>query len=165
MRLTRYHYWRVLWSLGNLWSAGKNYSYPYHTVASIYAGLQAGAVPIGCLESDPSPQFDNWYKQHKGGTVVTGPRVSTPTFTMMKVIDSQRPTRMPDEVYDVSHKLNCDLHSHGNDSYYEFEIVAEPTKDEQGGGWVSNDEVRLLTDWLVHQGAEVGETVLVKHWW
>ena len=88
------------------------------------------------------------------------------TYKTMKVFDSCLPPgNMPDYVYEVSRTLNSDLWSHGNDSYYPFEIVAKPKGEEQGLGWISDEEACILTDWLREQGAEVGETVLVKHWW
>ena len=88
-------------------------------------------------------------------------------FKLMKVFDSCRPIKdkMPQDVYNVSHTLNNELWNNGNDSYYPFDIVERPTGEEEGIGWITDAEAKLLTDWLRAQGAEVGETVLIKHWW
>jgi len=83
---------------------------------------------------------------------------------MEKVIDMIHP-RAPDEIYAVSHTISIECYNNGNDSYYPFSIVDNPSGEEEGAGYVSDAEIVLLTNWLIKQGAEVGETVLVKHWW
>ena len=87
------------------------------------------------------------------------------TFKMMKVIDSQRPSRMPRAVFEAACLLNGELHGNGNDSYMPFKIVEKPDEHKQGGGYLTENELSLLTHWLLTQGAEVGETVLLKVWW
>lgn len=72
---------------------------------------------------------------------------------------------MPRAVFEIVGTLNCELHGNGNDSYFSFEVVANPDKDEQGGHYVTTEELCLLTDWLIEQGAEIGEDVLIKCWW
>ena len=80
------------------------------------------------------------------------------TFVVMKVFDTCRPAgNMPEDVYEVAGTLNSELHSNGNDSYFPFEVVANPDAEEQGNGYITVEEARLLTDWLKDQGAEVGE--------
>lgn len=87
-------------------------------------------------------------------------------YKTMKVFDTCRPVgNMPQDVFEVVGTLNCELHNNGNDSYFHFEVVANPDTDEQGGHYVTTKELRLLTDWLKDQGAEVGETVLIYCWW
>lgn len=88
------------------------------------------------------------------------------TYKTMKVFDTCRPVgNMPQDVFEVAGTLNCELHGNGNDSYFDFEVVADPDENEQGGHHVTTKELCLLTDWLREQGAEVGETVLINLWW
>lgn len=88
------------------------------------------------------------------------------TYITMKVFDTCRPVgNMPQDVYNVAGILNSELHGNGNDSYFPFEVVKNPDADEQGGHYVTTKELQLLTNWLIEQGAEVGETVLVNLWW
>ena len=84
----------------------------------------------------------------------------------MKVFDTCRPVgHMPQDVFEIVGILNSELHCNGNDSYFSFEVVANPDTDEQGGHYVTTKELCLLTDWLIEQGAEVGEDVLINCYW
>ena len=87
------------------------------------------------------------------------------SFKTMKVFDSNRPVRMPQDVFNASSILSGDLHGNGNDSYYPFKIVENPTGKGEGASYLSDDEIKILTDWLIEQGAVVGETILVYNWW
>ena len=87
------------------------------------------------------------------------------SFTTMKVIDSQRPVRMPQNVFVASSALSGDCYGNGNDSYYPFKIVENPKGEEEGAGYLSDNEIKILTDWLIEQGAVMGETILVYNWW
>lgn len=89
------------------------------------------------------------------------------TYKTMKVFDTcgRGDGRMPQDAYEVAGILNSELHNNGNDSYFPFEIVAKPDEKEHGYGYVTTKELQLLTDWLIEQGAEIGETVLINLWW
>ncbi len=68
-------------------------------------------------------------------------------------------------VWDASHILACEVHSTGNGGWYEFEVLEEPTGEEQGFGLLSDEQVKKLTQWLLRQGARIGEEILIHHWW
>ena len=84
---------------------------------------------------------------------------------IMKVFDVNRPERCPQDVFEAAGILSCELYGNGNDSYFPVGVVANPDADEDGGGYVTTEELQTLMDWLRSQGAVDGETVLVKHWW
>ena len=81
-----------------------------------------------------------------------------------KVLDINDP-EPPQAIWDISHVLSGEYHGGGNDSYYSFEIVGDPDEDDQGGGYVNKADLILLTAWCIKQGAEVGDTILISHWW
>ena len=85
-------------------------------------------------------------------------------MNIMKVFDINQP-KAPGDVWDISHTLSNEYHCNGNDSYYQLEIVTSPDADDDGGGYVTVEELQKLMDWFRVQGAVIGETILVNHWW
>lgn len=67
-------------------------------------------------------------------------------------------------VFEASHKLVIGL-GLGNDSYYAWEVVENPTGEEEGYGYLTNEEVALLNDFVIWQGGAMGEIVLIGHNW
>lgn len=69
------------------------------------------------------------------------------------------------EIFEASHKLACECHQTGNGGSYSFKIVENPTGEIEGFSYLSNKEVKALTDWLISEGAIIGDEVLICHWW
>lgn len=84
---------------------------------------------------------------------------------LVKVFDIQHdslPTDIPtpEEISEISHKLNGEYHGNGNDSYYSYYIT---DKDETG--YLTEREFKLFNAWLLQKGATDKEEVIISHWW
>lgn len=83
---------------------------------------------------------------------------------MRKVYDVQY-CGMPEEVRNVVksvHEVMC------NGCYFQHEVMPKSYLDEYEDGSESIEiceEHTLLDDWLVENGAVVGESVLILYWW
>lgn len=62
---------------------------------------------------------------------------------------------------DIFHKygLKCTQHP----SLFYFEIVKNPTGSINGLGFLTDDEMIKITDWLIKEGGNIGETVLIEN--
>lgn len=84
-----------------------------------------------------------------------------PIYKMMKVFDCQWDPGMPDDVkkafFDSQFDTCC------NDVYVAWDVELGDSDYD------SPDEIqskrRLVDQWLIDNGANSGETVLIKHWW
>lgn len=78
-------------------------------------------------------------------------------YEMIKVFDCQK---MPDDV-----RLKFfEQTEHGNDCY----ISWWPTSalyQEDDSTWAENPDYTIVDEWLLANGAELDEQVLIKHWW
>lgn len=82
--------------------------------------------------------------------------ISNMKYELKKVFDCQK---MPEGVREAFFKVEKYAGNPGNDCYVSWEV--EPNyKDnfEQGAS-------EIVGKWLIENGAKVGETVLVNHWW
>ena len=68
-------------------------------------------------------------------------------------------------LFDASAKFNYDACGNGNDSYYAWTVVESPTGDDQGWGYLTDGEAKLINDFTLAEGAEIGDTVIINHWW
>lgn len=81
--------------------------------------------------------------------------------TMMKVYCSQwGEPPMPEDVKRAFFELHSDPNP-GNDVFVQYSVA--DCAYEEGNEWSAL--YKLLDDWLLANGAVVGETVLIKHWW
>lgn len=69
----------------------------------------------------------------------------------------------PEEVVEIACVMCSDCHE--GSPYYEWEVVENPTGEEEGLGYLTDWEAILLTDYCKAQGAEVGQTVLIHTNW
>lgn len=69
------------------------------------------------------------------------------------------------DVFEVSHKLSGECHGNSNDGYYIWEVVENPTSKNVGHGYLTDHEAKLLNDYVRKDGAAIGESVLIHHWW
>lgn len=76
---------------------------------------------------------------------------------MLKVFDCQE---MPDN---VRHKM-FDHCQQGNDCYVGW-WPQSPTYVEDDGSIAPNEDYTIVDEWLLANGAEVDERVLINHWW
>lgn len=73
---------------------------------------------------------------------------------LVKVFDCQD---MPDQAYEAFFDLFMDNNA-GNDCYVDY-WVEQP---EEG---VEDNKVTSVNDWLLANGANLKEHVIIKHWW
>lgn len=69
------------------------------------------------------------------------------------------------DLFDASHKFNTEAMNHGNDSYYQWEVVENPTGEEEGFGYLTDEEAGMINDFCLVNGAAVGDFVLIYHSW
>lgn len=84
-------------------------------------------------------------------------------YKTMKVFDCQE--GMPENVKKVFFELHSDR---GNNCYIKQEVMPETYLDEADNGAetvVACDDYTILDAWLLENGANVGEYVLINHWW
>lgn len=79
---------------------------------------------------------------------------------MMKVFDCQD---MPDDVREKFFKLCSGGNSVGNDCYVTWYPV-HPFFEEEGV-LIVNEDCSIVDTWLLENGANEDETVIVQHWW
>lgn len=48
---------------------------------------------------------------------------------------------------------------------YYFHIKESPTGEDDGLGHLTTDEMVAMTSWLISEGAEIGETVIIDNHW
>jgi hypothetical protein len=83
-----------------------------------------------------------------------------PIYEMMKVFDCQWNPGMPPDVQ----KAFFALHEVGNDVYVSYDVDGEQYDADDPDNPVDRNR-KIVDKWLVENGAEDGETVLIKHWW
>lgn len=84
--------------------------------------------------------------------------VNEPQFTMKKVFDCQD---MPKEIK----RAFFEYMEKGNDCYVALFIEEDLEEDELGEIPFFSKEYNRLIKWLLENGAEDGEEVLIRHWW
>lgn len=83
-------------------------------------------------------------------------------YKIMKVFDSQLNPGMPKKVKDAFFDCYMDEQM-SNDSFVEWTIQQDGLTSEFKDEVIKNH--KLVNDWLIANGAENGEKVLIKYWW
>ena len=79
-------------------------------------------------------------------------------YEMMKVFDCQK---MPD---DVRLKFFEQTEGHCNSCYVSWWPTA-PQYQEDDGSWQTNPDYTIVDGWLIANGADLDEKVVVRHSW
>lgn len=79
-------------------------------------------------------------------------------YEMMKVFDCQK---MPD---DVRHKFFEQTEGHGNSCYVSWWPTSAQYQEDDGT-WQDNPDDTIVDGWLLANGAELDEKVIVRHSW
>lgn len=88
--------------------------------------------------------------------------------TLMKVYDPYSEPKMPEDVKNALFAINTDAK---NDSYVSHVLDYLDGPDHKDDDGVSDYEkyfllqTKILNDWLIANGAELGETVIISFWW
>lgn len=81
----------------------------------------------------------------------------------MKVYDTVDDS-MPQGVRDTCHSISCEYFGNGNDSYFPF-AIGDREENKHRFGELSSVDTEELSDWLINNGAEESDIVLIKNWW
>lgn len=78
----------------------------------------------------------------------------------MKVFD---PYDMPRELNEALQEFGSDCYGLPNDCYFRWSVRDDD--DDDGGGYISKENVQKINEWLIANGAEKGESVLIERSW
>jgi hypothetical protein len=78
--------------------------------------------------------------------------MSSKNYRVMKVFDCQE---MPDDI----RKMFFDVSVALNDSYVEYLIEDPRWESEWSASYIA------INNWLIANGAELNEKVIISHWW
>jgi hypothetical protein len=80
-------------------------------------------------------------------------------YTNFKVFD----ITSEDSVKDLFYKygINCTE----NPKLYFFTIEKNPKGDDEGLGYLTDSEIKKITNWLIDNGAEINEVVIIDNYW
>jgi len=80
-------------------------------------------------------------------------------FKTTKVFSSYGPKA--EAVWDDIHTLNCEFHCNGNDSLFFWEVGGQ----DPGGGYIDRPAEEAINKWLIGEGADPNEEVIIEHSW
>lgn len=52
-----------------------------------------------------------------------------------------------------------------NPRLFFFGVEESPTGEDQGLGHLTDEGIKKITDWLIDNGAEIGEVVIIDNYW
>jgi len=81
-----------------------------------------------------------------------------PTMTRIALLDIQKADK---PAFEASHKFVAEVLDKTNDTYYEW-VVGEAMSETFG---FDQEQANLISHFCLDMGAELGERVLIKHWW
>lgn len=81
-----------------------------------------------------------------------------PAMTKIALLDIQKADR---PTFEASHKFVTEVLDKTNDTHYEW-VVGEALSESFG---FDQEQANLISHFCLDMGAELGERVLIKHWW
>jgi len=74
-----------------------------------------------------------------------------------------RENKQEEELLKIICKYSLECTS--NHILFYFEIVENPTGHEEGLGYLTDYEIKKMTDWLIDNGGKIGDTVIIDNDW
>jgi len=84
------------------------------------------------------------------------------SYKTKKIFDANTPNA--NDVWKPICIVNSELHCNQNDSYMPWQI-GNDGKFGSGGGHITEDESKAISDWLLSEGGEADENVLIWISW
>lgn len=90
---------------------------------------------------------------------------TTSHFITRKIFEAYGgPNGMPRAATDAAAELGGEF-GVNNGGYLNWCVVANPTGEEEGAGYLTDEQVQLLNTWLLGHGATLNEDVLIHISW
>lgn len=71
--------------------------------------------------------------------------------------------KIDQDIKSLFHKyaINCTE----NPKLFFFTVEENPTGEDMGLGYLTDQEIKKINDWLIDDGIEIGEVVIIDNYW